>query len=269
MDGIQVDGIDKLRQMAEVELPKRIMAMCRFVLREVVEKVHKAIVKAIPENEQWLREYKRALQVYEIRPRDLDKDEIGFVIGAKMSGDWSMVEAGKMIVYFKAETLDPYSEVGGVLKKYSPFSVDMVPSLENYGSNSSVRRVRSDEIQAVRAQNKKDTVSMNQELTKAKAQFRSGPANVEGTIYFDMAYMVMRMEMNWGDIKKPHWRPALRDVGAHISAVYRDPMLKKMLGNLFDQRHVEWKKEDTNKFDLIRLHDLEEFKEFQEDIMGR
>lgn len=56
MDGIRVEGIDKLRQMAEIELPKRVMAMCRFVLREVVEKVHEAIVKAIPENERWLKE---------------------------------------------------------------------------------------------------------------------------------------------------------------------------------------------------------------------
>jgi hypothetical protein len=266
MDGIRVEGIDKLRQMAEIELPKRVMAMCRFVLREVVEKVHEAIVKAIPENERWLKEYKKALQIYEIKPRDLGEDEIGFVIGAKMSGDWSMVEADKMIVNFKAETLDPYSEVGGVLQKHSPFTVDMVPALANYGSDSSVRRVRSDEIQAVRSKNRVDLAALNQELIKAKAQFRQGPANVEGTIYFDMAFMVMRMEKKWGDIKKPHWRPALRKVGANISSVYRDPKLKKIVSGLFDEHNVTWKKEDANKFDTIRLHDLEEFKEFQEKI---
>jgi hypothetical protein len=142
----------------------------------------------------------------------------------------------------------------------------MVPALANYGSDSSVRRVRSDEIQAVRSKNRVDLAALNQELIKAKAQFRQGPANVEGTIYFDMAFMVMRMEKKWGDIKKPHWRPALRQVGSQISSVYRDPKLKKIVSGLFDERSVAWKKEGANKFDLIRLHDLEEFKEFQEKI---
>jgi predicted phage-related endonuclease len=74
------------------------------------------------------------------------------------------------------------------------------------------------------------------------------------------------MEKKWGDIKKPHWRPALRKVGSNISSVYRDPKLKKIVSGLFDEHNVTWKKEDANKFDTIRLHDLEEFKEFQEKI---
>jgi hypothetical protein len=38
------------------------------------------------------------------------------------------------------------------------------------------------------------------------------------------------------------------------------------VSGLFDEHNVTWKKEDANKFDTIRLHDLEEFKEFQEKI---
>jgi hypothetical protein len=266
MPNIEIKGVDKFKEVFEINLVKRAQAMTRFMVRNIVEKIYDEVKRAIPETENWLKEYKKDLMVYEIRKKDLDKDEMGFVIGARISGDWSMVDADTMIVEFIPKDGSEDYEIGEVLQEYSPFAIDMVPNLPVYGATTKVKRVRSDEISAIREQNKRQRAALVGALSAEGVKPRDGQAKIEGTIYFDMVFMVLRMEQRWGDIKKPHWRPALRNISADISELYRDAKLKKIVEGMFEPGSVEWKKDAKDKYPPMRLADLEKIREFHEKI---
>lgn len=268
MLNIKVEGADKFKELFSTNLIERATAMTRYMLRTVVESVYDTIKRAIPETEEWLKVYKKNLEIYEIRKKDLRQNEFGFVIGARISGDWSMVDASTMLVYFEALQASEDFEVGEILQKYSPFTVDTVPNLPVYGAKTSIRRVRQDEIDAVRTDNQKQRASLASSLAVQGVKMRDGQATIEGTIYFDMVFMVLRMEQRLGDIKKPHWRPALREIKARISEMQRDRKTEKVIEGFFEPGSVEWKKDAENKYPPIRLKDLDKIERFHKKIMG-
>jgi len=263
---IKIEGVDKFKEVFEIDSVERARAMTRFMLRSIVDKVCEEVVRAIPEAKSWLKIYKNALKVYEIRKKDFGVNEFGFVIGARISGDWSMVDANTMLVEFVPEEGSEDYEIGEVLRKYSPFTVDMVPNLPVYGAKTTLKDVRSDEIDEVRENNKRQKASLVGALSAEGVKPRDGQAKIDGVIYFDMVFMILRMETGWGDIKKPHWKPALRKISAHISELHRDAKLQKIIEGMFEPGSLEWKKDANDKYPPMRLNDLEKIEEFHEKI---
>ena len=154
MIDLQIDGLDDLQKFLDEDFDQRILAVQKYILRTVVHDIYEAVEKAIPDKEQWLKVYKRSLKVYELD--DMPEGEFGYAIASRVSGDWSMVDGANMVVYFDAMPASPDSKVGEVMEQFSPFAVDQIPNIEDYGARAVIRRVRAGEVEDVRKQNEKN-----------------------------------------------------------------------------------------------------------------
>jgi hypothetical protein len=265
---LRIDGVKDLRRLAEADFKERIFALQKEVLRSIVERVFDEVVDRIHDTpEKWLRMYKESMKIYEIA--DLPKGEAGFVIASRVSGDWSMVDAETMIVYFDANPRSPDFNVGKVVEEFSPFAVDWIPHLESYGSRIRVRRVRSDEVKEIREKNVREAPSLLARLGEEGIEVLPGPARIAGTVYFDMLFMVMRMELGFGDIRSPHWRPAIRRIGFHLHEMVRSREIQKVVKSVFDPRSESWKRVLRRDLTTIHLREVEGFKEFQTTVKPR
>lgn len=266
---LEIEGVDELKKWAETDFVGRANAVKKLLLRRVVEQVFNEIVKDIPTGEHWLKKYRNSIKVFEMK--NLPKNEYGFSIAARVSGDWTMADAEKMIVYFDSIARSPDRAIGDVLEKYSPFTVNNVPSLDphDYGATVSVRRVRSDEIKEVRKANERHQESIRSELDQAGATFVKGPAKIGRKVFFDLDFAVMRMELGFGDVKKPHWRPALRKISLFLEKMERDVKVHKILAKYFTPEDDTWKSELDRTHPQIEVREVENFEEFQDKIYPR
>jgi hypothetical protein len=269
---ISIDGIKKLDRFAKTSFAERAIAFEKVVMRELVERVKDAIVSEIPTHldEPWLKLYRESFEVYEIEglPEKIttsQKPEGGFVISSRVSGDWSMVDGEKMVVDFKMLDGDEHCSVGKVLAEYSPFAVDHIPSLADYGARVIAKRVRQEEVKEVRARNDAQAASLTQALREADAEFVNGPPKIAGKIYFDMVFAVLSMELSKGEIRKPHWRPALRKIGVFLHQIMMSHSFTARIRKIFDPKNVNWEHElDPRPAPPeIRVSDLSVLEDFQ------
>ncbi len=258
---LKLEGAKELRRFAEVDFKNRQKAIQKMILRDVVESVYEEVAKAIPVNEPWLKAYKDGLKVYEVT--DMPKGEIGFAIASQVSGEWGMVDAHKMIVYFETTTISPDAHIGEIMAKFSPFTVDKVPNLKAYGARPIIRRVRVDEIEDTRKKNASERASLSAALAEEGISIESGPAKISGKVYFDMSFAVMRMELGFGEIRKPHWRPALKKISIHLNAMARNPKVLNRLRGLLDPANDNWKGALRPEHPPLRLREIGQFADFQ------
>lgn len=264
----RIDGVKKLRRLVEMDWMGRARAARKMLLQAIAERVLKKIVDSLPDSrEKWLQVYKKSIRLYEIA--DLPKDEAGFAIASRVEGDWSMVDAATMIVYFDADPSSPDLNVGEIMEEFSPFAPDKVPNLEGYGARIRIRRVRAGEVEEVRRRNEQESEALLASLAEQEVAVRPGPAKVEGRILFDMPFMVMRMELGFGDVHEPHWRPVLRNLRLHIHELFRSRRIRENIEALFDPREAFWKDFFRRDLPRIRLKDVEGFEEFQQKIRPR
>src|SRR3990172_6304758 len=102
---VRIAGVAKLKKFAEMEFDLRVKAIIHLATRHDVEAIKEDIVSRIPTNEKWMKIYKDSLQIYEMT--GIPKDEVGFVIASKVTGDWSMVDAETMVIRFKPTLISP------------------------------------------------------------------------------------------------------------------------------------------------------------------
>ena len=264
---LQIEGLKDLQKFLDEDFESRILAVQKYILRTVVQDIYEAVEKAIPDKEHWLKVYKRSLKVYELD--EMPEGEFGYAIASRVSGDWSMVDGANMIVYFDALPATPDSKIGEVLEQYSPFSVDQVPNLDDYGARAVIRRVRAGEVEDVRKINEKRRSEFIEALAEQGVSPNPGPAVIKGHIYFDMQFMVMRMEMGLGEIRKPHWRPALRKVGIFLDQAAKSCEVHKTMAEYFAPSEVAWQGEFRKSHSTMRLVEVEKFEQFQKRVFPR
>lgn len=263
---IKVDGLDDLKAFVEQDFEGRVLAMQKYLLRTIVEDVYLAVQKGIPDTELWLQAYKKSLKVYEIE--DMPDGEFGYAIASRVSGDWSMVDGSKMVIKFEAYPgLD--NSVGAIMQQFSPFSVDQVPDIEDYGAKVVIRRVREKEVEEVREINEKNRAELVNKLNDAGMTVGIEHPEIKGKIYFDLQFAVVRMELALGEIRKPHWKPALRKVGVFLSQAAMANDVHKVMAKYFDPNEVDWKQENRKSHEVMRLRDVDGFEEFQKRVYPR
>lgn len=264
---LTVHGLKELEAFIQSDFEGRVLAIQKYLMRTLAEEIHQAVFNAIPDTEEWLRVYKKSLHIYEID--ELPPGEFGFAVASRVSGDWSMVDGSTMIVYFDHDPRSEDADVGEIMSKFSPFTVDQVPVIDIYGARARMRRVRSDEIEAVREKNLKDREDLVEDLDKVGQQVQSGHAEIKGQIFFDLHFAVMRMELSLGDIRKPHWRPALKKIGVFMHKAVMSSEVHKTLAKYFDPDSVAWEGESKAVYKTMRLKTAEEFGDFQKRLMPR
>lgn len=267
---VRIDGTRKnLGRLVEINWQERARAARKIILQVLAERLMEKIIEGIPDSsEKWLQEYKDSIKLYEIV--DLPKGEVGFAIASRVEGDWSMVDAEKMVIYFDANPRSPDSNIGEIMEEFSPFAPDKVPNLKGYGAHVRIRRVRADEVEGVRQKNVRESEALLGRLSEQEVTVLPGPATIRGRVLFDMLFMVMRMELGFGDIREPHWRPVLRNLRLHLHELARSLEAREMVRAIFDPRQPVWK-EILRRRELpsIRVRDVEGFEEFQEKVRPR
>lgn len=272
---IEISGAKKLARFAKVKFAERAVAFEYAVVRGLVEDILEKIKDGIPDSTQdaWMAVYKESLKIYEIGglPTKVTKSqtpELGFVIASEVSGDWTMVDAAKMLVTFKRKRTDPISEIGKVLRQFSPFTVDSVPNLEVYGASPVIKVVRPSEVEEIREANRDKAHELQEALTAAGAVYQSGPAKIEGKVFFDMEWAVIRMETGHSAHGQPHWRPALSKINVFLRKQHMSVAFRKEIKKIFTPENVRWKAamKGVDELPEIRVFDLKVFEEFQTKI---
>jgi hypothetical protein len=274
MMAIDITGVDKLAAFADMDLNKRMLAIKTMILREFVTRLYKDIKDAIPDTETWMQIYKKSMKIYKMSDLDRgddEKGEIGYAIASKVTGDWSMVDAGHMVVYFGPAQYSPDASIGKILEKFSPFAVNQIPRLSSYGSTVLVRRVREEEVEEVTADNQKKRDELAAALKEQGADILEGPAKIGGVVYFDIYFAVMRMELGYDRrIRAPHWKPVLRGIKLYLSRLMQDGKIMKRVKEYFRPKNTSHSKEFKVKlYDEIRMNRIGQFKHFQKEIRPR
>lgn len=217
--------------------------------------------------------YKKSLQIREIgglpkKITGMQMPEIGFAITSQVPGDWSMVHADNMLVDFKRQLDDPASLVGEVLERFSPFTVDHVPNLDDYGAKVGIRVVRPSEVEEIREINADKAYELQEALQEQGASPKDGPAQIEGKVFFDMEWAVIHMETKHSAYGQPHWGPALDKINVFLRKQLLSVDFHKRIKKIFTPENVRWKNEMDSVPSLpeIRVHDLKAFEKFQNSL---
>jgi len=251
MPEISVVKDKSLKKFLNADYTKRSKAVRRAFSYELASSLLKEIKKRIPTGEEWLDAYRDSFEIYDVI--DSPKNETVFVIASKVPAKWSMADVDKTVVYFETHL---NNAIGGILQEFSPFSVDQIPSLATYGSAAVIRRVRADEIIDVRSANMRNRGDLNRRLGVAKAVFKTGPPVIDGQLYFDINFAVMRMELGYGDIRKPHWKPVLRNMLKHARRVMQIPKMQKRLLKCLNPAYNQYSRELKIKRNKMRVSAL-------------
>lgn len=275
MFGIEIDGLKKLERFAKTNLAERAIAFEYALVRSIVDQVYDEIKDGIstPAGEEWLKVYKKSLKIYEISglPSKITgeaKPELGFAIASQVSGDWNMVDADTMLVGFKRQFDDPASPIGEVLERFSPFAVDRVPNLDAYGAKTYIRVVRPSEVEEIRQENDDKAYELQEALDEQGVVQKSGEAHLDGKIFFDMEWAVIRMETRHSAFGQPHWRPALNKINIFLRQRLLSVDFHKKIKKIFTPENVRWQNEMTGVESLpeIRVYDLKVFEKFQSKV---
>jgi hypothetical protein len=272
---IEVSGAAQLTRIAKSGLMKRAVAFEYLLVRDVVEKVFDAIQEGLSDttNEEWMKIYKKSLKVHEITglPKSVGANqtpELGFAITAQVPGDWSMVNADTMLVDFKRKLDDPAASIGEVLEQFSPFTVENVPNLDAYGAKVGIRVVRPSEVEEIRERNSDKAYELQEALQEQGVSPKSGQAQIEGKIFFDMEWAVIHMETKHSAYGAPHWRPALKQIGTFLKKLSTNVDFHKKIKKIFDPENVRWgsSAKGMNALPTIRVNDIKGFEKFQTQI---
>jgi hypothetical protein len=272
---IEVSGGKQFDRFVETGFKERVVAFEYMLVREVVEHVFAELQDGIKDanQEEWMKVYKQSMKVYEIsglsrKVSGSQKAELGFVIASQVAGDWNMVDAGTMLVSFKRSLDDPSSAVGEVLERFSPFTVDNVPNLDFYGAKTYIRVVRASEVAEVREANADKAHELQEALAEVGLTQKAGLATIDGKIFFDMEWAVIRMETGHSAHGKAHWRPALKQISVALHEKSMSVEFHKKIKKIFEPKNVRWASvmEGPESLPEIRVQDLKVFRSFQERV---
>jgi len=223
----------------------RLMADIKKVMgRKVASELKAEVLRRIPNEKGWYKIYRDSVTFYELP----SGDRWGVV--GRTNATLTTIPAHNSLIFFNDSVTDeggPTSEdaenpdfkVLAILKKYNPFTVDTLPSLQGGikiptnarpvvvepASISKVKKARED-LRDVADQ-------IRNRLEKeagAKLADRDKFPKINGKLYIDIAFLSMRLEYGLEGFRKvKHWQPAMKAVKTNVPKWLAEPDIQKEL----------------------------------------
>ena len=206
--------IKKVSQYLEKELPDRIVAVKKILLKRFADQFLKELKSRIPDRPALMAQYKAALKVVSVNNGD---KSVGFAVTASIPAKFETADTAKTLVTFKG--VDPASKI---LATVQPWAIDQLPPVAV--GQATLRIVDAAEVQRVRRANASVQSIVVSALSTAGVPFGAS-FQIAGKAMLDLENLVMRTEFGGPGVEHhPHWRLA-------IAKLVRKEALKELIGS--------------------------------------
>jgi len=246
------------------DLPKRLKALQRHVTSEVAIAFNEKL-KATAPNDPLLGNYAKDMHVAQVEGGV--HDAYASVCAAKVVKIRDL-DPATTVLYLRHPDAEPRDSIYSYLAAFHPFDVGLFPvGIPIDMVYLVARTVSPAEVALVRQRNIKDRQKLNHAIEKAKVRGVQVD-NVdlgEAKALTDIAFLVIRKELGIGMSKKPHWRQALRMIGA--GSTLKGIVASKTVSRLISGRYRGFDKLGMLS-DKATDQQMKSTKQFQEKILG-
>jgi len=232
----------------------RIVAAQKYVLNKSAS-IFLGNVKLNGPKDEFGKEYLDSLKIKKI---DGDDPKFVIILDASFSASFSTAQAkGAVVIYVQDSENKDLLEV---LYRYQPFAMDFLPV--NLPISTFFKKVRTDEIEAIRERNQNSYSKLKSELISLGVPSELGEQKITSTE--DVGFKILRSELGLGEYP-PHWKPAIAkwQTGTDLKNIANENILSRIL---FDPKYTGWKNIASDREDADPSI-IENVKEFMEALL--
>lgn len=228
----------RMRELAAT-LPKRMDAVKRYIVQAVAKDMAGQVASRAPHSPGLPSNYPD-LEVVAVASERGPAAAAIYVSKATRIGSLDPARTALYVRSFDDAGTTPIDKAVRALESLSPFVMDTLPaSIPRERGYFMFRRARPDEIIGILERNAKDRSKIDAAIQGSGLDPHVDHDAVAA--YSDVVFEVLRAEFGYGDVNRPHWRPAVRAVtaGSTMRLLLGDAELAK---TLIDPRYRGWVK---------------------------
>ena len=246
---------------------RRFEAIARILLIRLGKNTLDDVKDRLPDTNTF-RDYKKALELVQIKGLSWKRGHLGFFVGARLSTLFDKIDPENNVLVFPIQTGARASIPISILRRFEPWTVSTLPSMKGGFTGKVVAKTANkSEVARLEQKNKKDLPAVAALFRKAGIDLFPGPAIFNGEVQIDLARLAVRTEYGYeGYPKHPHWRPALSKARKSLESVATTEDVVRVVKDVLDLRNQVDPSLIGGSYPYIPLKDAIEASKFTEKL---